>query len=92
MVLHFQATYEDGVLRPSVPLALPDRTRVEVTVVAADEVLGKEAENEVEDEEVRPAAPRLTVEEFRRILANRGPGVGTLPIDFDRHDIYSDHD
>ena len=89
MVLHFQATYEDGALRPDVPLALPDRTRVDVTVKAQDEAFVEEGDNE---DEVRPEAPRLTVEEFRRILANRGPGVGTLPVDFDRHDIYSDHD
>jgi predicted DNA-binding antitoxin AbrB/MazE fold protein len=89
MVLHFQATYEDGALRPDAPLALPDRARVDVTVKAQDEAFVEEADNE---EEVRPEAPRLTVEEFRRILANRGAGVGTLPVDFDRHDIYSDHD
>ena len=89
MVLHFQATYEDGALRPDVPLALPDRTRVDVTVTAQNDAIVEGADDE---EEVLPDAPRLTVEEFRRILANRGPGVGTLPVDFDRHDIYSDHD
>ena len=91
MVFHVEATYEGGVLRPDAPLALPDRARVDVTVKAQDEAFVEDADDE-EEEEVRPEAPRLTVEEFRQILANRGPGVGTLPIDFDRHDIYTDHD
>jgi len=89
VVLHFQATYENGVLRPNEPLALPDLARVDVTVKSQSEAI---AENADDEEEVLPEAPRLTVEEFRRILADRGPGVGTLPVDFDRHDIYSDHD
>ena len=89
MVFHLQATYEDGALRPDVPLALPDRTRVDVTVKAQNDAIVEGADD---DDEALPDGPRLTVEEFRRILANRGPGVGTLPVDFDRHDIYSDHD
>jgi predicted DNA-binding antitoxin AbrB/MazE fold protein len=91
MVFSFQATYENGVLRPSLPLSLPDRTRVEVTVKAADEPLVEAEEDE--EEEVRPEPAHLTVDEFRRIVdqhalqANR-----SLPVDFDRHDIYADHD
>jgi predicted DNA-binding antitoxin AbrB/MazE fold protein len=89
MVLHFQATYEDGVLRPAVPLALPERTQVEVTVKTAGESPLEESEDE--EEEVRPEAPRLTAEEFRRIIDQHAlRASASLPLDFDRHEIYSD--
>ena len=90
MELHFQATYEGGVLHPHQPLALPDHIRLDVTVKARDEAFVEEADNE---EEVRPDAPRLTAEEFRRIIDEHALSAPrSLPMDFDRHDIYSDHD
>jgi predicted DNA-binding antitoxin AbrB/MazE fold protein len=91
MVLQFQATYENGVLRPSVPLALPEQARVEVTVVIEKDQPAA-AEND-EGVELRPEAPRLTAAEFRRIVDRHALRASqSLPLDFDRHDIYSDHD
>lgn len=89
MVIHIEATYENGILRPSEPLNLPNATPVHVTVVPHTDVLADDT-----DEEVLPPGRALTAEEFRRILKEgviRGAGRG-LPIDFDRDDIYSDHD
>jgi len=89
MVIHIDATYENGILRPSEPLNLPNATPVHVTVVPQSEILADDT-----DEDVLPAGPVLTAEEVRRIIeegAIRGTGAG-LPIDFDRDDIYSDHD
>ena len=89
MVYQFQATFEDGVLRPNEPLALPDHSLVDVTAIPRSE----SATDAVDDEdEVRPETPQLTVSEFRRILSEHSVSVGTLPVDFDRHDIYADHD
>jgi predicted DNA-binding antitoxin AbrB/MazE fold protein len=87
MVIHTEATYENGVLRPSQPLDLPNATPVHVTVVPQSEVSSEESE-----EEVLPQGPSLTVEEFQRILKEGTIRGGSLPIDFDRDDIYSDHD
>jgi predicted DNA-binding antitoxin AbrB/MazE fold protein len=89
MVIHIDATYENGILRPSEPLNLPNAMPVHVTVVPQSEILADDT-----DEDVLPTGPILTAEEVRRIIeegAIRGTGVG-LPIDFDRDDIYSDHD
>jgi predicted DNA-binding antitoxin AbrB/MazE fold protein len=89
MVIHIEATYENGILRPSEPLNLPNATPVHVTVVAQSGILAEDI-----DEDTLPPGRALTSEEFRKILEDgviRGAGVG-LPIDFDRDDIYSDHD
>jgi predicted DNA-binding antitoxin AbrB/MazE fold protein len=89
MVIHVDATYENGILRPSEPLNLPNATPVHVTVVPQSDVLADDT-----DEDVLPPSRALTAEEFRKILEEgviRGAGGG-LPIDFDRDDIYSDHD
>jgi predicted DNA-binding antitoxin AbrB/MazE fold protein len=87
MVIQTNATYENGILRPSGPLDLPDRSQVHVTIVPQQELAFEEPE-----EEVMPEPPLLTVEEFRRILSKGTVRAGTLPVDFDRDDIYSDHD
>lgn len=87
MSLEFDATYENGVLRPSGPLDLPDQTQVHVTIVPQQVSAFVEL-----DEDVLPEPPLLTVEEFHRILSQGVMRGGSLPVDFDRDDIYSDHD
>lgn len=88
MVIHIDATYENGVLRPSEPLDLPNQTPVHVTVVAQDRVEGEDPSTD----EALPAGPEVSAADFRRILEQGSIRAGTLPIDFDRDDIYSDHD
>jgi len=88
MAIHIDATYENGVLRPSEPLNLPHRTPVHVTVVPQYELLG----DEVAADEILPEGPAITVEGFRRIMSDCTLRAGTLPVDFDRDDIDSDHD
>jgi predicted DNA-binding antitoxin AbrB/MazE fold protein len=94
MVIHVDATYENGILRPSEPLDLPNATPVHVTVVPHTGHKTEDTLADDIDEDVLPAGPILTAEDVRRIIeqgAIRGTGRG-LPIDFDRDDIYSDHD
>lgn len=86
MTIHAQATYRDGALHFSQPLGLEDNTAVDVTIVptpavTSDEVLA-----------TRPNAPKISVEEFDAIISKHAVHVGTLPPDFSREDIYSDHD
>ncbi|MDZ4656768.1 MAG: antitoxin family protein [Bythopirellula sp.] len=87
MVIHIEATYENGILRPSVPLNLPNSTPVHVTVVPRSDVVGDET-----DEDVLPQGPNLTVQEFRKVMEEGTIRAPSLPLDFDRDDIYSDHD
>jgi hypothetical protein len=44
------------------------------------------------DKGVLPPSPRFTADELRERIAKYGVSVGTLPRDFSRDDIYSDHD
>ena len=87
MAIHFDATYEDGVLRPQTPLDLPNSTPVHVTVVPR----GGHAEQDQEDESL-PDGPRLTVDQFLQIMRKGTFRANSLPVDFDRDDIYADHD
>jgi hypothetical protein len=82
MTIDIDATYRDGALHPETPLNLPENTPVRVRVVAR-------AQNE---NVVLPPSPRFTAEELRERIAKYGVSVGTLPADFSREDIYSDHD
>lgn len=88
MTINVHATYRDGLIHPAVPLNLPDNTPVEVTIVAND----ANTEALAVTDPPRPAAPRITVDELRSLLAKHAVTVGTLPVDFSRADIYSDHD
>ena len=83
MTQEFHATYEHGVLRLDVPLALPEQTRVTGLVTGANSPDGKQ-----------PTAPqdRLSDEEFERLLDKMAIDVPPLPPDFSRADIYLDHD
>lgn len=79
-----EATYRDGAFYPVHPINLPENTRVEVSVPAQlsrEEIIA-----------MRPKAPKITVEEFDRIIKAKSITVGSLPVDFSREDIYSDHD
>lgn len=83
-----EATYRDGAFYPTMPISLPENTRVEVR-------LPTEARKLRTPEEMlaaRPQSPRFTSEELRERIAKFGVRVGTLPPDFSREDIYSDHD
>lgn len=89
MTIHIDATYRDGVIQPDQPLALPENTPLRVVV------LPKPAGRQLTREEIlaiRPKSPRFTAEELRERLAKYAVSVGTLPPDFSREDIYSDHD
>lgn len=88
MTINVHATYRDGLIYPAVPLNLPDNTPVEVTVVASNGTVGAPTESDPP----RPVAPRITVDELRSLLAKHAVTIGTLPADFSRADIYSDHD
>ncbi|MGE3243116.1 MAG: hypothetical protein AB7G28_03795 [Pirellulales bacterium] len=41
---------------------------------------------------LRPKSPKLTPEEFDAIIDKYSVSIGSLPADFSREDIYSDHD
>ena len=89
MTFEVDATYRAGAIHPDQPLQLPENTPVHVFVVpkvagqglSRDEILA-----------MRPKSPRITPEEFRARIAKYAVSVGTLPPDFSREDIYSDHD
>ena len=87
MPIDIDATYRDGAIHPDTPLNLPNDTPVRVRVVPKTEPASRE----------QPRAfplnsPRFTSEELRERLAKYAVSVGTLPPDFSREDIYSDHD
>ncbi len=77
-----QATYRDGAFYPDQPIHLPENTPAQVVVVAQSQ-----------DSATKPlSSPRFTSEEFRARIAKHAVSVGSLPPDFSRADIYSDHD
>jgi predicted DNA-binding antitoxin AbrB/MazE fold protein len=83
-----EATYRDGVFYPTQPITLPENTRVEVAVPAGlTEPLNRE-----EILALRPKAPKITPEEFEAIIKSNTFSAPSLPHDFSREDIYSDHD
>ncbi|HEX3599845.1 MAG TPA: hypothetical protein VHU84_06855 [Lacipirellulaceae bacterium] len=82
MSIDIDATYRDGAIHPNTPLNLPNNTPVHVRVET------KPTANDV----VLPPSPRFTREQFRAAIAKYAVKVGTLPPDFSREDIYSDHD
>lgn len=79
-----EATYRDGAFHPVHPISLPENTRVEVSVPAQlsrEEIIA-----------LRPKAPKITVEEFDAIMKRNKLSAPSLPVDFSREDVYSDHD
>lgn len=96
MTIHTHATYRAGAIHPDQPLGLPENTEVQVTIVPLTETakvkdeIAKERESDIAA--IRPKSPKITSEEFRALIAKHAVRVGTLPPDFSREDIYSDHD
>ena len=88
MTIHVDATYRAGALHPDQPLNLPENTPVRVLVYPKP--AGQLSREEIIA--MRPISPRFTAEELRERLAKYAVSVGTLPPDFSREDIYSDHD
>jgi hypothetical protein len=41
---------------------------------------------------IRPKSPRFTAEKLQQLIDKYSVAVGSLPEDFSRADIYSDHD
>jgi hypothetical protein len=81
MSQEFHATYEHGILRLDVPLALPEQTRVTGIVSG------------VSSSATPHPADSLSDEQFERLLDEMAtPCGGNLPADFSREDIYFDHD
>lgn len=94
MSIDVNATYRDGALHPDTPLGLPENTlvRVHVMPTAAGFPPDPFPSSREEVIAIRPQSPRLTVEEFNALIEKYSVSVGTLPEDFSREDIYSDHD
>jgi hypothetical protein len=92
MAIHVHATYRAGAIHPDQPLALPENTEVDVVIVPIAKTSGGPAAKEPDIAAIRPKSPKMTPEEFRALIAKNAVSVGTLPPDFSREDIYSDHD
>lgn len=95
MSIEIDATYRAGAIYPDQPLALPENTPVRVVVVEKEvrpRVLSTKGLSRDEIIAMRPKSPRITSEEFRARIAKHAVSVGSLPADFSRADIYSDHD
>jgi predicted DNA-binding antitoxin AbrB/MazE fold protein len=88
MAIHINAIYQDGVLRPGVPLDLPNNTRVVITVAP----VAKAPQCDEDESLLRHGPKQITVDEFHRILESLTISAPPLSPDWDRHDIYSDHD
>jgi len=85
MNIQVQATYRAGVIYPDDPIALPENTRLELSINAVKNHNGLSPR-------MRPPAPRMSVEELRDRVRRYAVHVGSLPVDFSREDIYQDHD
>jgi hypothetical protein len=100
MSIEFDATYRSGAIVPNHPLALPENTPVRVVVVEKDAASTSDKPRVVSTKgltreqiiALRPKSPKLTPEEFDAIIDKYSVSVGSLPPDFSREDIYSDHD
>jgi len=89
MTINIDATYRGGAIHPDVPLNLPENTPVRVQLAIKPESVSLTPEDVIAR---RPKAPRFTSAELRERLAKYTIRVGSLPPDFSREDIYSDHD
>ena len=89
MSIDIDATYRDGAIHPQTPLNLPDNTPLRVRVLSKLVPFPTTPE---EIRAIRPKAPRFTGEQLDALLAKHSVSVGSLPADFSREDIYSDHD
>jgi hypothetical protein len=89
MTIQFDATFRDGAIHPTQPLQLPENTPVHVVVTP--KIAGQPMTRE-EILAIRPKSPRFTAEELDALIEKHSVSVGSLPADFSREDIYSDHD
>jgi predicted DNA-binding antitoxin AbrB/MazE fold protein len=85
MSQQIEAIYVGGVLQPLVPLALPDKSRVKITVDATSVPEQAETKQSAIETEVAPTDFDRQLE----LLLFDGP---SLPPDFSRADIYADHE
>ena len=94
MPIDIDATYRDGALYPETPLNLPENTPVRVRVVPKPTAAAPVSFPKTREEilAIRPKAPRFTAEQLDALLEKYSVSVGSLPADFSREDIYSDHD
>jgi predicted DNA-binding antitoxin AbrB/MazE fold protein len=92
MTIHVHATYRAGVIHPDEPLGLPENTEVDVVVVPVFDTAPTAPQTEDDLDAIRPKSPKMTSQEFRELIAKHAVRVGSLPPDFSREDIYSDHD
>jgi hypothetical protein len=96
MAIETDGSYRDGAIYPSQPLPLPENTPVRVVVVpktAATVTPPSPFPTTREDIlAIRPKSPRFTPEELDALIDKNHVSVGSLPSDFSRADIYSDHD
>jgi hypothetical protein len=89
MTIDIDATYRDGALHPETPLNLPENTPVRVRVVPKQH---SSPTSPNESCALPPKSPLITPEDFDAIIRKYSVSVGSLPVDFSREDIYSDHD
>jgi hypothetical protein len=105
MSIEFDAIYRAGAIVPNQPLALPENSPLHVVVVEEDVVeTGPAAPSDkhrtvslkgLTREQIialRPKSPKLTPEEFDAIIEQHSISAPSLPPEFSRDDIYSDHD
>ena len=105
MSIEFDATYHSRAIVPNQPLALPENTPVRVVIVEKDaassgnnprvvSTQGQSTKGLTREQIIalRPKVPRFTGDELRERIAKHAVSVGSLPPDFSREDIYSDHD
>jgi hypothetical protein len=89
MTIDIDVTYRDGAIHPDTPLNLPNNTPVRVSVVPAPAPFPATTEEVIAR---RPKSPRFTAEELDALLDRFSLSAPSLPEDFSRADIYSDHD
>lgn len=94
MLEPIDATYRDGAILPDVPLDLPNNTPLRVVVVPQQSTALPEPFPTSREQvlAIRPKSPRFTSEQLQESIAKHSVSVGSLPPDFSRADIYSDHD
>jgi hypothetical protein len=98
MAIETDGSYRDGAIYPSQPLPLPGNTPVRVVVVPKTEKPVSPAyptpfpTTREEVLAIRPESPSFTPEELDALIEKNHVSVGSLPPDFSRADIYSDHD
>jgi hypothetical protein len=94
MTIERDAIYRGGAIYPAVPLELPENTPVRVRIMpaASDFFPDPFPTNREEVLAIRPKSPPFTADELQRLIDTYGVEIGSLPEDFSRADIYSDHD